>query len=117
MGSSKVEKPWGYYSVILDEEKWKVKKILVKKGHRLSLQSHRLRREHWFVVQGKALVTLDDEERELHEGEYVDIPIGSKHRIENVGDGDLIFIEVQTGEYFGEDDIVRYQDDYGRGTQ
>lgn len=114
MNETRFEKPWGYYSVILDEDKWKVKKILVKSGHRLSLQSHRLRKEHWFIVQGKARVTLGDELRELTEGEYVDIPQGTKHRIENVGEKDLVFIEVQTGEYFGEDDIVRYEDDYGR---
>jgi mannose-6-phosphate isomerase len=81
---------------------------------RLSYQKHAQRAEHWFVVEGTAKVTLDGEEITVRAGEAIDIPIGTAHRVENPGDVDLIFIEVQRGNYLGEDDIVRLQDDYGR---
>ena len=107
-------RPWGYYRVLADETDHKVKRIVVYPGKRLSLQSHNRRTEHWHVVSGEALVTLDDRLIRLAAGESVDIPLGAKHRVENPGSIDLVFIEVQRGDYFGEDDIVRYEDDFGR---
>ncbi len=81
---------------------------------RLSYQRHARRSEHWFIVHGTALVTLDGEQREVSSGDAVDIPVGTDHRIENATDAPVVFVEVQHGEYFGEDDIVRLEDDYGR---
>jgi mannose-6-phosphate isomerase len=107
-------RPWGYYEVLANEHDHKVKRIVVYPGKRLSLQRHRRRIEHWFILYGDAIVTVDLEEFSLKAGQSVDIPRGALHRILNAGDGDLAFIEVQTGEYFGEDDIERLQDDYGR---
>ncbi len=113
---SKIEdhRPWGYYRVLSDEPDHKVKRIVVYPGKRLSLQRHKRRAEHWFVVCGEGVVTVDDERIEVKAGTSVDIPKGAVHRMENTGDGDLAFIEVQTGDYFGEDDIERLEDDYGR---
>ena len=108
------ERPWGSYTVLSDADDHKVKEIVVAPGKRLSYQQHARRAEHWFVVRGDAVVTLDGERLEVGAGEAVDIPTGAAHRIENPGDGELVFIEVQRGEYFGEDDIVRLDDDYGR---
>jgi mannose-6-phosphate isomerase len=100
---------------VLDEApSHKVKRIEVHPGRRLSYQRHDARAEHWFVVAGAAAVTIDDEVVELTAGQAVDVPRGSAHRIANVGTGPLVFIEVQHGEYFGEDDIVRIDDDFGR---
>jgi mannose-6-phosphate isomerase len=107
-------RPWGYYEVLADENDHKVKRIIVYPGKRLSLQRHRRRSEHWLILYGKAVVTINLEELELQAGQAVDIPLGAAHRILNAGDENLAFIEVQTGEYFGEDDIERLQDDYGR---
>jgi len=107
-------RPWGHYVVLADEPDHKVKRIVVRPGQRLSLQRHRRRAEHWFVVQGTALVSLDDDEIEVLAGAAIDIPCGSKHRVRNPGGEDLVFIEVQRGDYFGEDDIERFEDDYGR---
>ena len=107
-------RPWGYYTVLADENDHKVKRIVVYPGKRLSLQKHQKRYEHWFVLSGQGIVTLDGERLNKKCGESVNIPSGSSHRIENTGNVDLIFIEVQTGEYFGEDDIERLEDDYGR---
>ena len=87
---------------------------MVEAGQRLSYQRHHRRAEHWFVVTGTALVTLDDVDHELTPGQAVDIPLGAAHRIRNPGSEPLVFIEVQRGDYFGEDDIVRLNDDYGR---
>ena len=108
------ERPWGSYTVLDDEPGHKVKRIVVQSGQRLSYQRHEHRSEHWFVVAGTARVTLDGKDHELSAGDAIDIPAGTAHRIENPGSGDLVFIEVQHGTYFGEDDIVRLQDDYGR---
>jgi mannose-6-phosphate isomerase len=105
-------RPWGYYEVLADENDHKVKRIIVYPGKRLSLQRHRRRSEHWFILYGRAVVAI--EELELEAGQSVDIPLGAAHRILNAGDENLAFIEIQTGEYFGEDDIERLQDDYGR---
>ncbi|MFC1607438.1 phosphomannose isomerase type II C-terminal cupin domain [Candidatus Latescibacterota bacterium] len=107
-------RPWGYYIVLSDEADHKVKRIVVKPGKRLSLQSHNRRSEHWHIVAGDAVVTRNDEHIHLSAGESVDIPVEAKHRIENRGTVDTIFIEIQRGDYFGEDDIVRYEDDFGR---
>ena len=107
-------KPWGGYSVLEDLPTHKVKRIWVNPGQRLSYQKHFRRSEHWIILEGKAKVTLDGEEILLSQGESVDIPHEAAHRIENIGDTQLTFIEVQMGDYFGEDDIVRLEDDYGR---
>jgi mannose-6-phosphate isomerase len=107
-------RPWGSYTVLEEASSFKVKRIEVLPGKRLSYQKHSQRAEHWFVVEGTAKVTLDDNEITVRSGESIDIPIGSAHRVENPGDENLIFIEVQRGTYLGEDDIVRLQDDYGR---
>jgi mannose-6-phosphate isomerase-like protein (cupin superfamily) len=107
-------RPWGTFTVLDEGENFKVKRIEVFPGSRLSYQKHARRAEHWFVVQGKAKVTLNDREILLSAGQAIDIPIGSAHRIENPGDELLVFIEVQRGGYLGEDDIVRLEDDFGR---
>lgn len=108
------ERPWGCYTVLDDQLSYKVKRITVYPGKRLSYQRHSLRAEHWFVVAGRALVTLDGVHHELSPGRAIDIPLGAAHRVENPGPDDLDFIEVQSGTYFGEDDINRLEDDYGR---
>lgn len=108
------ERPWGKYFVIENEEHYKLKRIQVNPGQRLSYQFHHHRQEFWTIVEGEAVVTLDDKEINLKYGESIFIPLGSKHRIENRGSELLLFIEVQTGTYFGEDDIVRLEDDYSR---
>lgn len=107
-------RPWGAFTVLDEGENFKVKRIEVLPGKRLSYQKHAQRAEHWFVVQGTAKVTLDDREIEVPRGSAIDIAIGSAHRVENPGDELLVFIEVQRGDYLGEDDIVRLQDDFGR---
>ena len=107
-------RPWGTYTVLEEDRGFKVKRIEVLPGKRLSYQKHSQRAEHWFVVEGTAKVTLDDEEIIVRAGESIDIPIGAAHRVENPGEVNLTFIEVQRGNYLGEDDIVRLQDDYGR---
>ncbi len=109
------ERPWGEYKVLLNNEDHKVKEITVKKGQRLSLQRHQKREEHWFIHKGEALVTINGVEHKLSVGQYIDIPRTCIHRIQNIGKTDLIFIEIQTGDYFGEDDIERLEDDYRRG--
>lgn len=110
----KEERPWGTFENLLDEEYCKVKRLIIHPGHRPSYQYHYKRSEHWIVVQGTAKVTLDDQEIDLVSGENIFIPKESHHRIQNVGEEPLIFIEVQCGTYFGEDDIVRLSDDYSR---
>ena len=107
------ERPWGNFTVLDEGAGYKVKRIVVLPGKRLSYQKHAQRGEHWFVVQGTARVTLDGIDLMLTRGEYIDIPVGAAHRIENPGEVEMIFIEVQQGDYLGEDDIVRLQDDVG----
>jgi len=107
-------RPWGSFTILADEVDHKVKRIVVKPGQRLSLQRHKYRREHWLVIDGRALVTRNDEQLELGPGQSVDIGRGDIHRVRNDGDCDMVFIEIQLGEYFGEDDIERLEDDYGR---
>ena len=109
------ERPWGNYTVLSDDAPdHKVKRIVVHPGKRLSLQLHAKRAEHWFIVAGTAQVTVDDTVRTLIPGQAIDIPTGAAHRIANEGPDDVVFIEVQHGTYFGEDDIVRLEDDFGR---
>jgi mannose-6-phosphate isomerase len=108
------ERPWGSFTVLDEGENFKVKRIEVLPGKRLSYQKHAQRAEHWMVVAGAGRVTLDDEEITVQTGETIDVPIGAKHRIENPGAEKLIFIEIQRGTYLGEDDIVRFSDDFGR---
>jgi glycosyltransferase involved in cell wall biosynthesis len=107
-------RPWGHYSVLNDENGYKAKEIVVYPGKRLSLQRHQKRAEHWYILHGKAKMTLDNRQFILMDGQAVDIPRSSFHRIENIGSDDLSFVEVQTGDYFGEDDIERIEDDFGR---
>ena len=107
-------RPWGTFNVIDEGANFKVKRIEVLPGKRLSYQKHAQRAEHWVVVQGTAKVTLDDRNLEVKTGEAIDIAVGSAHRVENPGPELLVFIEVQRGSYLGEDDIVRLSDDFGR---
>ncbi len=108
-------RPWGFFEVLSDHgADHKVKRITVWPGKRLSLQYHARRSEHWVVVSGRALVTVGEEVYDLVPGESVNIPRGAPHRVENPGDEPLVFIEIQMGSYFGEDDIVRLEDDFGR---
>jgi mannose-6-phosphate isomerase-like protein (cupin superfamily) len=107
-------KPWGEYRVLEDTPSFKVKRLDVLPGKRLSYQRHAQRSEHWLVVGGRARVTLDGREVELSPGQAIDVPAGVAHRIECLGPEPLVFVEVQTGSYFGEDDIERLSDDYGR---
>jgi len=107
-------RPWGTFTVLDEGSGFKVKRIEVLPGKRLSYQKHAQRAEHWVVVQGTARVTLNDEEIDVPPGQAIDIPVGAAHRVENLGPQLLIFIEVQRGSYLGEDDIVRLQDDFGR---
>ena len=107
-------RPWGNYTVLDEGEGYKVKRIEVLPGKRLSYQKHAHRAEHWMIVNGTAKVTLDGRELVRAVGDTVDVAIGAAHRIENTGVERLVFIEVQRGDYLGEDDIVRLQDDFGR---
>jgi len=108
------ERPWGIYEVLAAGDGYKVKRIEVKPGHRLSLQMHESRTEHWIIVLGEALVTIGEQEVKLGVNEEALIPARTKHRIMNIGDRLLTFIEVQCGSYLGEDDITRFEDDYNR---
>ena len=110
----KEERPWGWFEILYEEKYLKIKRILVKPKNRLSLQSHTSRSENWTVIGGSALVQVDEKKIYLSTNQSVFIPAQSKHRVENREDEDLIFVEVQTGTYLGEDDIVRYEDDYNR---
>ena len=107
-------RPWGWFESLVIGDRFQVKRIVVKPGAALSLQSHHHRSEHWIVVQGTAKVTVDDEIRLIGENESVFIPLGAVHRMENPGKLDMVLIEVQTGSYLGEDDIIRYEDVYAR---
>jgi mannose-6-phosphate isomerase-like protein (cupin superfamily) len=108
-------RPWGFYEVLCDAKTdHKVKRITVWPKKRLSLQKHKSRSERWIVISGQALVSLDKNEINLKSGQTVEIPRGAAHRVENIGNDPLVFIEVQQGDYFGEDDIIRLEDDFGR---
>ena len=108
------QRPWGFYEILSDAPNHKVKRITVYPQKRLSLQRHQKRSEHWFVIEGQGQVTLGNDFLKIQAGSSIDIPARSSHRIENTGNTNLVFIEVQTGTYFGEDDIERIEDDYGR---
>lgn len=108
------DRPWGYYEVLMEDAEHKVKRIVVYPGARLSLQRHRHRDEHWLIVSGEALLTLNTDEIVLGKGQSIDIPRGAVHRVLNTGKTDLVIVEVQTGDYFDESDIERLEDDYGR---
>jgi mannose-1-phosphate guanylyltransferase/mannose-6-phosphate isomerase len=110
----RVHRPWGYYHSLDNGNRYQVKRIMVKPGGRLSLQLHHHRSEHWVIVRGTARVTVGNDIKIVHENESIYIPIGSPHRLENPGKIELELIEVQTGSYLGEDDIVRIEDDYRR---
>ena len=110
----KINKPWGYFQVLDNQSGFLVKKIYVKSQAKLSLQSHNHRSEHWIVVDGKATVSIDENIYNLGINESIYVPLGSKHRIENNSGKKLVIIEVQIGEILKEDDIIRYQDIYGR---
>jgi mannose-6-phosphate isomerase len=114
MPDERSDRPWGSYEVLLDAVDHKVKQLVVRPGKRLSYQFHARRSEHWFIVSGRGVVTLNDAQAEVGPGSTVDVALGTSHRIENTGTDDLVFVEVQHGEYFGEDDIVRLEDDFGR---
>jgi mannose-6-phosphate isomerase-like protein (cupin superfamily) len=107
-------RPWGTFTVLADATGHKVKSLTVHPGHRLSYQRHTRRAEHWFVVAGCATVTLDGADHVVDTGQHIDIPRAAWHRVENRGSVDLVIVEVQHGDYFGEDDIERAADDYGR---
>jgi mannose-6-phosphate isomerase-like protein (cupin superfamily) len=111
------ERPWGNYTVLDDTaDSYKVKQIVVTPGKRLSYQTHKFRSEHWFIISGNATVVLDGATIPLAPGGSVDIHVGQAHRCENQGSEPVVFIEIQTGTYFGEDDIVRLEDDFGRAS-
>jgi len=114
MELEKSERPWGRYEVLQESQTHKVKCIWVSPGKRLSYQRHAKRAEHWFIVQGSGEVTIDGVIKPISTGDTVDFGIGVLHRISNTGDQEIIFVEVQTGVYFGEDDIERVEDDFGR---
>jgi mannose-1-phosphate guanylyltransferase len=109
-----IHRPWGTYATLKQEDGYQVKRITVAPGQKLSLQYHHKRAEHWVVTQGQAIVQVGDEEFETGPGEYRYIPLGEKHRLTNIGETELVLVEVQVGEYLGEDDIVRLEDIYGR---
>ena len=109
------ERPWGSYTVLDDQPDHKVKRIVVAPGKRLSYQRHQHRAEHWFVMRGDGVVTLAGTDRPVHAGDSVDIGRREPHRMANTGDEELVFVEVQHGESFAEDDIERLEDDFGRG--
>ncbi len=114
MGNYREERPWGSFEVLHDGAEFKVKILTVLPGKRLSLQSHEKREENWVVTQGTAFIQIDDEYVELAIGQHIFIPKTMKHRLENKTELPLTVIETQTGTYFGEDDIVRYADDFQR---
>ena len=108
------QRPWGHYEILQESSIHKTKCIYVLPGKRLSYQRHQKRAEHWFIIQGSAEVTLEGKVSRLSSGDTVSIAKGQLHRIANIGSDEVIFIEVQTGTYFGEDDIERIEDDFGR---
>ncbi len=114
MTLEKSERPWGRYEVLQESETFKVKCIWVSPGKRLSYQRHKHRAEHWYIVQGTADVTLNGVTSRQTTGNIITVGIGDLHRISNAGTDDVVFVEVQTGTYFGEDDIERIEDDFGR---
>lgn len=113
-GKGEEHRPWGFYEVLSEMTDHKVKRITVYPGKRMSLQKHQRRTEHWFILKGSGQVILKNREIPVSEGSSVDIGFEITHRIVNSGNEDLVLIEVQKGDYFGEDDIIRLEDDFGR---
>jgi len=114
MEDNKIKKPWGYFEVIKEEKGYKIKKVIVFPGKRLSLQKHKQRKEHWVVAEGIAKVIVGEKEFVLKQGEHCFINIGEKHRLENPEKSVLEVIEIQLGDYLEEDDIERLEDDFNR---
>ena len=114
MEFSWVKRPWGSFRTILKRDDHQVKEILVQPGQRLSLQSHEKRSEHWIVVRGPALVTINAQETLLQTEAHIFIPLKARHRLANPGQDEIKIIEIQLGTYLEEDDIIRYEDDYRR---
>jgi mannose-6-phosphate isomerase-like protein (cupin superfamily) len=112
--TAREERPWGRFEILHEEPDLKIKRIIVKNGKKLSLQSHAKRSENWIILQGKAVVTVGNGRAHLSPHQSIFIPVGERHRVESVGQEDLVMIEVQTGSYLGEDDIRRYEDDFNR---
>ena len=110
----KSDRPWGRYEVLQEASNHKLKSIHVIAGQRLSYQRHQKRSEHWYITQGTGEVTLDGKISPISPGSVIEVPQGVLHRVHNTGSIELVFIEVQTGSYFGEDDIERVEDDFGR---
>jgi mannose-6-phosphate isomerase len=108
------QRPWGFVEILAEERDHKVIRLTIIPGGRLSLQRHQRRLEHWYVIKGSATATLGDKKVKLSAGSSVDVPMRTVHRIENLGSDPFVLIEIQRGEYFGEDDIERFEDDYGR---
>jgi mannose-6-phosphate isomerase-like protein (cupin superfamily) len=108
------ERPWGKYEVLYKDDHTQVKRLEVKPGLRFSLQKHLKRSEKWIITAGSGIATVDDKRITVEPGSFVEIPLGAVHRLENTGSQLLTFIEVQFGSYLGEDDIIRFQDDFGR---
>ena len=114
LGEPAETRPWGFFTVLDERSGFKVKRIVVSPRGQLSLQSHKHRAEHWTVVSGEATVTVGATVQKLRRGESIDISLGARHRLENFGETEVELIEVQFGDYLGEDDIVRYDDVYAR---
>jgi mannose-6-phosphate isomerase len=110
----KAERPWGRYEVLQESQSHKVKCIWMNPGARLSYQRHKFRSEHWFIVQGSGKITINGKVSAVKAGDTVEFEVGVLHRLANTGANEIIFVEVQTGTYFGEDDIERIEDDFGR---
>lgn len=111
---NKEERPWGKYEVLCEEAGTKTKRIEVHPGKRFSLQKHQQRSEKWIVMAGRGVATVGNLHVEVGPGSFLDVPCGEIHRMQNTGDSPLVFIEVQFGNYLGEDDIIRFEDDFGR---
>lgn len=107
-------KPWGYFRILFKNKKCLLKQIVVKPDQQLSFQSHALRNEHWLILKGHASIRIGDDKKNRQYNDYIYIPCGVKHRIKNIGHKNLVLLELQTGEDFLEDDIIRYEDDYNR---
>lgn len=110
----KHKRPWGYYQILLDDKNTKVKKIVINSGQSPSYQYHIKRSEVWIIIEGVGEIKINDDVKKCVAGDVIEIKTKDRHRITNNGSNDLIFIEVQRGTYFGEDDIVRIEDNYGR---
>jgi len=108
------QRPWGNYTILHTEENFQVKKLFINPGKRISLQSHKFRAEHWFILSGKGTAELAGDELDVVAGDSIDVPIGMKHRITCGAGAPLVVIEVQTGSNFAEEDIFRFEDDFGR---